>query len=123
MTVKFGVLAEMNDVLDKTFSFIITWMRFPRKDELHGTLCITDDPRKSLDIGEEQRRALVGCESPRKTDRERVWIHRTKPCPAGCRGYGCKTMELKIKNQIKWRQKESLQYTKQTIQKYFGRIN
>ena len=69
MTVKFGVLAEMNDVLDKTFSFIITWMRFPRKDELDGILFVLHQPDNLFKLLENERSTFVSCKASCKSNR------------------------------------------------------
>jgi len=55
-------------------------VRLAGKHELDGTLRVIEDPLEPLRIAEEQRRPLVGCETARKADGQRMWV---KPC-GGC---------------------------------------
>src|SRR4051812_21852522 len=53
------VFAQMDDVLDEAFPFVIPWMRFPREHELHRSLLVADEFYDVFELLEDQRRALV----------------------------------------------------------------
>src|SRR4051812_36363585 len=71
-----AVFAEMNDVLDVTFAIIIARVRFAGKDELHRARFVAGEFNDVLHLLENERGSLVGRETARETDSERVGIQQ-----------------------------------------------
>jgi hypothetical protein len=58
MALEIAVLAQVDDVLDVLFPFVIAWMRFAREHELDGAVFVARSPHDILKLLEDQRARL-----------------------------------------------------------------
>ena len=65
---QFAVFAEMDDLLDEAFAFVVARVRLAGENELDGPLLVVDEVYDVVELLENERRALVGGEAPRKAD-------------------------------------------------------
>ncbi len=72
--VEAAVFAQMNDVLDVAFPFIVAWMGFAGENELNGARLIARESHDIVELLEHQGCALIGGEPPRETYGQRVRI-------------------------------------------------
>ena len=73
---QFAVLAEVDDLLDEPFAFVVARMRLAGEDELDGPLLVVREFHDVVELLENQRRAFVGGEPARETDGQRVGIQQ-----------------------------------------------
>src|SRR5688572_1913675 len=66
---EFAKFAEMDDVLDEFFAFVVAGMRFAREDKLNGPLLVVDEADDIFELLENEGRTFVSGESARETDR------------------------------------------------------
>ena len=73
-----GVAGHLEDRACVGLAARVARMGLAREDELHGALRIAHDACEPVDVGEDERRALVGGEAPREPDGERLRIERAR---------------------------------------------
>ena len=76
VTGQFTVFAQVNDLLDESFAFVVAGMRLAGKYELDWPLLVVGEIHDVFELLENQRRALVGGEAPRKADGQRVGVQQ-----------------------------------------------
>ena len=69
-----AVFAQMNDVLDVAFPFIVAWMGFAGENELNGARLIARELHDIIELLEHQGCALIGGEPSCETYGQRVRI-------------------------------------------------
>ncbi len=67
-----AVAHQLRDLLQDSLAGFVERVGLAGEDELHRTLRVVHHRSELFDIGENQIRALVGGESPRESDRQRV---------------------------------------------------
>ena len=71
---QFALFAEVNDLLDEAFAFVIARMRLAGENKLHRTLLVLYELHDVVELLENQRRAFVGGKAARKADGQRVGV-------------------------------------------------
>src|SRR5665213_3266717 len=74
---EFAVFAEMNDLLDETFAFVIARVRFAGENKLKGALFVAREFDDVFELLENERRAFVSGEAAREADGQRVEVQET----------------------------------------------
>ena len=65
---------HLEDLLGVFLTADVARMGLARKDELNGALGVADNLGQAIDVGKDQRCALVGCKSAGKADGQHGWI-------------------------------------------------
>src|SRR4051812_8338470 len=76
ITLELAEFAQVNDVLDELFPFVVARMGLAGVDELHRSLAVVHETDDLFIFLENERRAFVSGKSPRKTDRQRIRIQQ-----------------------------------------------
>ena len=71
---QFALFAEVNDLLDEAFAFVVARMRLAGENKLHRTLLVVREFHDVVELLEDQRRAFVGGKAARKADGQRVGV-------------------------------------------------
>ena len=73
---EFAVLAQMNDLLDEAFAFVVARMRLAGENKLDRPLLVVREFHDVFKLLENQRRAFVSGEAAREADGQRVGIQQ-----------------------------------------------
>ena len=76
LPLQIAVFAQMNDMLNVTFAFVIARMRFAGENELHRPVRVPRQLHNVFELLENQRRAFVSGETSRKTNGQSVGIQQ-----------------------------------------------
>src|SRR5262249_15971288 len=76
IVLEIAITAEVNDVLDVTLAFVVARVGLAGENKLEGPLFVFNELNDIVELLKNQRRALIGRETAREADRQRVRVQQ-----------------------------------------------